>query len=441
VPGAIFAPVLSVLALLVPAALALGCLGCKGAADQPDPATSPQAKAEPAPLANLTAGNGARARGTAMSDAGPPPEPLRGDTAVAPDSPRETVRETAGKGEAARDAKELAGYALQAVIRTGEGPPAPRGSEVNTAAIDAARRKTEARVAIEVSQTRARLVLGPGFVLPPTTELRARVDRYGFVALWPGEDTYRVVEPGALRALLGERRLDVAPLSPAEVALGDEGARRLGMRTRRAEVSTRVAKASVELGTFRDAGEGGRLLCRVLLDLMSADPSTAACEADEIPLHAELRWTTQGALTFDVTGIARRSDLSAQNLAAPPPSLGFEPSPPPLPPAEMALSRAELASFRTAPLEVVAAGARDAQAPPPESGLALINSSDELRVAWLDGVAVAWVAPSAREALPTLVRGRYVVQWRTFLGDGWQPPETITIPGTSEVGALDAGAR
>jgi hypothetical protein len=32
------------------------------------------------------------------------------------------------------------------------------------------------------------------------------------------------------------------------------------------------------------------------------------------------------------------------------------------------------------------------------------------------------------------VRGRYTVQWRTFLGDAWEPAETIVVPGTSEVG-------
>ncbi len=62
----------------------------------------------------------------------------------------------------------------------------------------------------------------------------------------------------------------------------------------------------------------------------------------------------------------------------------------------------------------------------------LVNSSDELRVAWIDGVPAAWVAPGERFLLPSLQRGRYAVQWRTFLADASDPPETTTVPGTSE---------
>jgi hypothetical protein len=365
---------------------------------------------------------------------------MRSDTPLAPDAPRETTRELSAK-EAARALSELAGYALQATLRTGEGPPAPRGPEVNATAIEAARRKTEAHLAIEISQSRARFVLSGGFVLPQGTELRARVDRYGHLALWPGEDTYRVIEPGALRGFLGERRLDVAPLSPAESTPVGEGARRLGLRTRRVEVSTRAAKASLELAMLREAGEGGALVCRLLLDLMSAPPAAVPCTSDEIPLHAELRWMTRGGLTFDVTALARRTDLPLQDLAAPPPSAGFVPGPPMRMPAEAMLSRADLASFRSAPVDVPAPGQHDARAPAPDTGLVLVNSTDELRVAWLDGVPVAWVAPGAQESLPTLVHGRYVLQWRTFLGDAWDPPETVTVPGVNEAGGSDSGAR
>jgi hypothetical protein len=308
---------------------------------------------------------------------------------------------------------------------------------VNGAAIEAARRKNEAHMAIELSQTRARFVLSGAFVLPQGTELRARVDRYGHVVLWPGEETYRILEPGALRAFLGERRPDVAPLSPAVVTPAGEGVRRLGLRTRRVEVSTRAAKASIELAVVRDASEGGGLVCRMLLDLMSAPPSVAPCALDEIPLHAEIRWMTHGLLAFDVTSLARRADMPPQELATPPASATFEPGPPPAQPADTLLPRGELASFRTAPVDVPPPGARDARAPLPDAGLLLANTTDELRVVWLDGVPVAWVAPGAQESLPTLIRGRYVVQWRTFLGDSWSPPETVAVPGISEAGTAD----
>jgi hypothetical protein len=304
---------------------------------------------------------------------------------------------------------------------------------VNFAAIDAAKRKTEPRLTIEAGTSRARFVLIGGFVLPPGTELRSRADRYGHLLLWPGENTVRIVQPGALRALLGERRLDVAPVAPAEARSSGDGPRRLNLRTRRVEVSTRAAKATIEVATVRDLGEGGALVCRFLLDLMGAAPSTTACEADEIPLHAELRWTTRGALVFDASSLVRPADLSAQDLAVPPPSVSWVSSPPPAEAAETLVPRPEIAAFRSAALDLPPRPPRDGQAPAPEIGLVLVNSSDELRVAWLDGAPIGWIAPGGRLAIPTLLRGRYSFQWRTFLGDGWEPPDLVVVPGTVEL--------
>jgi hypothetical protein len=417
--------------------------GCKGVADPPDPAASPQARAEPAPLANLTSTGGATPGTPVAVDAGPPPQPLRSDEALPADVPHETTREPNAKdgGPREREPRDLAGYSLQAIVRTGEGPAAAKGPEVNTLALESARRKTEAHVAIAISQTRARFVVSGGFVLPQGTELRARADRFGHVVLWPGEDTYRIVEPGALRAFLGERRLDVAPVSPALVSPAGEGARRVGYRTRRVEISTRAAKASMEIASVREAGEGGALVCRALLDLMSAPPSAAPCASDEVPLRAEIRWMTRGGLSFEVTSVARRTDFPLQELAAPPASASFVSGPPPTPAAETLVPRTELASFRTAPVDVAASGGHAARAPAPDSGLVLRNTTDELRVVWLDGVPVAWVAPGAEEDLTTLVRGHYALQWRTFLGDSWSAPETAAVPGVSEAGRTEPESK
>jgi hypothetical protein len=420
-------------------ALAVLLAGCRStASDPPDLAASPQAKAEPAPLANVPTAASVSPPTLDEVEAGPPPEPLRTDEPLPADAPRELVREVAprdgGTGkEIVRETRE-SGVSLQAVLRMGEGPGAPRAAEVNAAAIEALRRKTETRLAIDLGFARARFEPSGAFVLPPGTELRARSDRYGHLLLWPGESTYRVVAAGALRALLGERRLDVAPLSPADVHGSGEGPHRLGMRTRRIDVTTRAAKALLEVATFPGAGEGGILLCRFLLDLTSAASSTRACAADEVPLHAELHWTTRGALTFDVVGVNRRVDFTPQDLMAPPASLAFTAAPLPNPGADLLVTRSELGSLRTGPVDLPPQPARDAQAPP-DSGLLLVNSSDELRVAWIDGVPAAWVAPGVRLPLPTMMRGRYLVQWRTFLGDGWEAPDLVIAPGVSEVGA------
>jgi hypothetical protein len=343
------------------------------------------------------------------------------------------ARESGGKDPS----RELSGYALQAVLRTGEGPGAPRAPEVNASAVDVAKRRTEARLTVAISPSRARFVLSGGFVLPQGTELRGRWDAYGHLLRLPGEDSYRVVPPDALRALLGERRLDVAPMSRATATAAGEGPRRAGFATRRLEVATRAAKATFELANLRDAGEGGPLVCRWLFDLMSAPPSTAGCATDEVPLHAELRWTTRGTLVFDVVSVSRRSDFSAQDLATPPATMGFTAAPLPEVFADVLLPRAELGSLRSAPIDVTPPSAPDAQVPAPESGLLLLNTSDELRVAWLDGFAAAWVAPGGRVQLPSLVRGRYALEWRTFLGDSWEVAETVVAPGTNDA----AGTR
>jgi hypothetical protein len=368
------------------------------------------------------------------NDSGPPPEALRADRPIAPDVPKDVAREV-GTKEPPRDPTRLAGYSLLATVRTGEGPAAPKWPEVNVPALDAARRKGEARIAVDFTPSRARFVLTGDFVLPQGTELRARSDRYGHVVLWPGEEAYRVAEAGTLRALLGERRLDVSPMSAADVTSPGEGARRLNLRTRRVDVVTRAAKATLEVATLPAAGEGGGLVCRLLLDLMSAPPSTAACATDEVPLHAELRWTTQGTLVFDVASIpTRRGDLAVQDLAAPPATLSFAGGPVPGSPGEALVGQLDLLTFRNAPLDQPSAQPRDAQAPPPASGLVLLNQSDELRFVWIDGVATAWVSPGARLPLPSLIRGRYSLQWRTFLGDAWDPPETAIAPGESVSG-------
>lgn len=416
-------------------------VACKGAAvDPPDAAQSPQASAEPTPLAYVPAAANAAANAAASLDGGALPEPMRADREVTTDVPREPSRELLAK-DLTRDPKELAGYEIDLVLHAGEGPPAAKGPEVNAAAIESARHKTEARVTVEASQSRARFVFSGGFVVPPGTELRARVDRYGHLLFWPGEQSYRVVEPGALRALLGERRLDVAPQSPVQSTLAGDGARRLNVRTRRVEMATRAGKATLELGAFRDAGDGGSLVCRFLLDLMGGSPAGSPCASDELPLHAEIRWSTQGTLVVDAVGVSRRADLAVADLAAPPPSTWFAMGPPPGADGDVLLPRGELAAIHSAPVDVPPAHAADGGVPPPESGLFLVNLGDVPRVAWIDGVAAAWVGPGGRIMLPSLLRGRYVFQWRSPLGDGWEPPQTVTAPGRVELPSPDVASR
>jgi hypothetical protein len=353
------------------------------------------------------------------------PQPLRGDRELPADT---TTKETAKEG--------IVGYSLEAVLRMSDVAGPAKG--VEGTGLDLARKKTESRLFIDVAPTHARIVLGPGFVLPEGTELRARVDRYGHVVYTPDDGKYRVAAPGALRAVLGERRFDVAPLLPAEIAHNGDGPRRFGRPTRKAAVGTRAAKASFEIGHLPDLGDGGTLLCRSLLELISAPMSTPLCSDGDVPLRAELRWTTPpaatsglspkgriaGAITFDVVSLMRHPDMAASSIATPPPQAVFADTTIPFEGAKLLLARSDLAALR-------GAGA--------EAPLTLVNSTDELRFVWLDGTPIAWLAPGSHLRVPGLVAGHYVLQWRTFLADAIEPPQTVLLPATSDLGATDAG--
>ena len=378
--------------------------------DTPDARESPQASAQPAQLAALPPRIGA-----APPAAEGVPLPFRGDEVLSPDV----------------GVREGAGFTLTAVLRQADVAGPARANEVNGFGIELARKATELRFAIDLSPTRLRIGLaGRGFVLPEDAEIRARSDRYGHVFVWPDGASYHPLAPGALRALLGERRFDVAPITPASIELKEDVGRRIGIRTRKAEVATRAAKAVFEIGKLEGAGEGGVLLCRFLLDLMNAPPGDPVCAGDELPVRAELRWTSHGSLVFELTASMKRNDLPLTALAVPPQTASYAAAPLPASGLTPLLSHPELVGFRLTDVDVGPNAAGDA--------LVLVNTSAELRVFWLDGIPAAWVAPGGRGEIRGLHRGRYVGQWRTFLGDTVEPPRTQTVPGSSPP-ALDAG--
>jgi hypothetical protein len=380
------------------------CRVTTSATDVPDARESPQASAQPAALVALPA-----SAALPTVEGGPPPAPLRPDEALIADTlPRESP-----------------GYTLSAAFRNVEVLGPVRGPEVNPVGLEAARRTTEQRLAIDISPSRMRVgFVGHGFVVAPDTEVRARSDRYGHMVVWPGGTAYRPLAPGSLRALLGERRLDVAPLSAAEIAPRDDGGRRIGIRMRKVDVTTRAAKVAFEIGKLEGAGEGSVLLCRMLLDLVSGPPSTPLCGVDELPVRAEIKWTNKGGIVFELTGYLRRSDVPATALLVPPQVASYVASAPPAGAFAPMLSPAELGAMRLADVDV------------PTTGDALIvsNATLQLRVLYLDGVPVAWVSPGGRGELHGLRRGRYVAQWRTFLGDSIETATTQLVPGLAQVG-------
>ncbi|MGH7282925.1 MAG: hypothetical protein ACRELY_15485, partial [Polyangiaceae bacterium] len=79
-------------------------------------------------------------------------------------------------------------------------------------------------------------------------------------------------------------------------------------------------------------------------------------------------------------------------------------------------------------------------APDQRDALRLFNSTDVLRFVYADGAPIAWVAPGARIDVPSLAKGKYAVEWRTFFADDDAPPVITPVPGTSESGVMDAGS-
>ena len=137
------------------------------------------------------------------------------------------------------------------------------------------------------------------------------------------------------------------------------------------------------------------------------------------------------------------TDLAAIAMAAPPLGTSFARPSFPAIGAEVLVDPSELTAFRTGPADLGAspASARlDGSAPDVAPGLALVNPTDQLRFAWLDGAPVAWAASGGRLVLPALLRGRYGFAWRTFLGEAYDAPITITLPAAMVASHGDAGA-
>ncbi len=414
---------------------------CGRSAQKPstDAGESPQASAEPAPVVTMLPSLPTSSAGGWMSAL-----PTRGDQAFPPDrasdiTPRETLRDAGAKFQAdaasfGRDTPFLVGSIR---IKPLEAPSVIRHPEFSASVIEGARKRLDLRFDIVMSLHRLRVVLAsPGFAWPWGTELRARSDRTGHLVFIPEEsgraERYYVAPMGSLRAWFGERRFDLAPLSPMSVADNGDGPKRLGFRTHRITATTRAGTATLDVANVHGSGGGGGLLARFFLDWLSAAPSSAIGRADDVPLAAEFHWPTGGGILFEMESLDRRAEIAVSALLTPPEETRFDSVAPQVPPAQVFLTRNELEGWRERPIDVPATKS-DAAPPPPAQGLVLVNASSQLRVAWLDGVPAAWLSPGARAYLLELPRGKYSLEWRTYLGDIRSTPETVVVPGTSEV--------
>ncbi len=424
-------------ALLAASVVTGGLLGCDGVPEpaplSPEAGTSPNASILPAPLATeapdiLDAGADAAApvdasaKSLASDASAPSPTLPRPDLALSAETPI---------------SRELAGVTLEAVWRWRDVPPPAKVAEAHApgirAVVEASRHLWKIDVA-EVGRLRIELV-SRAFVLPKRTELRAIAERYGHIVLWPNATDYRVVSPGALRPLLGERRNDVTPLVLLPGTPAGPGATIVGLPTRRVELGSSLGTLKIDLAKAPESGQGAALLCRSLVEIAGVDPKTPLCQNGELPLAATYAWRGGGGISFEVTSLTRRIDLAYNDMLAPPPGAAFAEGGLPAVPDGILVTREELAAFRTGPAEV---------APNPSApgeGFIAENRSDLLLYLLVDGAPVVLVPPGKERYLVGTQRGRYGIAWRSFLGDRIDDVGTVELPARIVYGApLDAGA-
>ena len=248
------------------------------------------------------------------------------------------------------------------------------------------------------------------------SELRMRVERYGSLVVWPEASSYRVLPAGALRAALDELRADVTPLAPETLASRGHG-EILGYATRRVALSSELGTVELEIGAMAEVGEGGQLLCRMLVELVGVDPASHACAAGEVPLRASFSWADGGSLGLEIQSLERRDDLDPRGFAMPP--LGAIRARGGLPENEtFSAAGIDLRLLRHGP-------AIDGE---PDGTFTAVNRGNDGSYLLLDGVPAGVVPAWTERQLGPVRAGRYRVQWRSFLGRRIEAAEEIELP-------------
>ncbi len=354
----------------------------------------------------------------------PPPKPLRADTRLTVDS---IMRE------------EQIGVVLEGRIKQRNVPAPPKSPEVNAAGIAAAAKLTTQDVTITLTALgRMGMVFeSRALPLPFHSEIRARFDRTGHLVLWPGLTKHRVVPPGALRATLGERRVDVSPMVPGTKHRTGNG-KYLEQSTRTVVLDAPIGRVRLDLANVVESGLGGPLACRFWVETVGIEPHHAECKPEEVPLSVSIDWTEGGGIDFDVTSLERRSDLPGNAVLVPPPNCAAQNEGLPDSSDGIFLTQDELAQFRTREVEIQVDPAA------PLDGFIADNGRDRALVLYLDGVPVVAVPPLEKRFLVGAPRGHYVAQWRTFLGDYVDSATVVDLPGVLRSAPLpvdaDAGA-
>ncbi|HLV66814.1 MAG TPA: hypothetical protein VKY73_13425 [Polyangiaceae bacterium] len=385
---------------------------------------SPNASILPAPLASDIERRPSPSRDAALpegsSAASGTPRPLHDGVELPADAPP----------------RETSGLRLRARFSWLDLPPFPRLPEANVEAAERLRRELALGLVLEASPAgRLRVVLdSDAFVLPRGAELRARLDFLGHVLLY--RDRYTLLPAGTLRAVLTERRADAAPLLEPRVTTG-EGGRLLGLPTERAELSTALGRLVLEQAVLPSAGEGGVLVCRLLGELVTANPTNTVCRRGRLPVRAELFSAGGGHLLFEVMRLEREQPLAEEDLSTTPPraELVRKELPPGGSPLVLAPGRLPELRLRAAP--------RSEKPDPsaPRQGLLVQNRTETFRYVLLDGVVLARVPPRAEVHVDGLLPGKYGLVTLDFLGDEPTPLRILELPARVALGEDAAGSE
>ncbi len=407
------------------AALLVGMLwACQDEPEEAEPVSS-----EPSPNASILPSPLASARPLPLKDAGAPAPAsdaaAAGDASVDLATPPPTYLETSRALELeSLAATETPGARLEAHF-TWQPRTAGRGDP---------RSRFPLRIDLSAIGRMRLTVESDRMPLPKHTELRARLDRYGHVLVWPDDGGYRVVAPGTLRSVFEELRADVSPLQAAKT-LRTGGGKLLGLPVNVDTIQTAMGTLVLEQAQVGDLGESGVLLCRMLSELVLATPDNAACRRDWVPLKAEFGWVESGRFGFLVNTLERVTDLKTTDFLTPPEKGGFRdrqlPEKPPRPWLDEAgQQRLEPgARVKPTPADIPA----DA-APLPTKGLVLVNHHETPRYILINGDLTGWVAPGAELALKGLRPGSYNVVARDFLGLESEQTLVLNTPGRRWLG-------
>lgn len=344
-----------------------------------------------------------------IPETGPPPaKPFAANTKLAPDT---TLRD------------EQVGVTVEAVFVHRDIPAVPRSPEFDKAGHAAAEKATEPTFTVTMTALgRMRwLFTSRAHPLPFMAELRARFDRFGHLVVWPGLGKYRVLPPGALRTTLGERRVDVMPLATA-TRVDASTSKRLEIPTRVFALESPIGTVKLEVASVAESGLGGPLFCRALVELVGVDPATPECKPEEVPLHASVDWKAGGGFDIEVSSIERRTDYTPTEVLVPPPNAELSDGELPSTSDGVLFTKEALAAFRTKPTE--APRAPEA----PIEGLIADNRHDVPLMLLLDAVPIVMVPPQEKRLVLGPQPGRYVIQWRSFLGDLVLASEPADVP-------------